>query len=76
MPVPKWRHNKSRRDKRRGQIYIKAPLFTICKNCLNEILPHTICERCGHYKGKEILKIVKAKKGSEGTKKKKSKAII
>ncbi len=59
MAVPKWRHNKSRRDKRRANIYLKAPVFTVCKNCLNEILPHTLCDRCGYYKNKEVLPLIK-----------------
>lgn len=59
MAVPKWRHNKSRRDKRRANIYLRAPIFTVCKNCLNEILPHTVCDKCGYYKNKEILPLIK-----------------
>lgn len=67
MAVPKWRHNKSRRDKRRANIYLKAPVFTVCKNCLNEILPHTVCDRCGYYKDKEVLPQIKKESKTKKT---------
>jgi large subunit ribosomal protein L32 len=32
-----------------------------CPNCANPTLPHTICKKCGFYKGKQVITIKKAK---------------
>jgi large subunit ribosomal protein L32 len=59
MPVPKQRHTKSRRNKRRGNIYLENPSLTACPKCGKPVLPHTICLNCGYYKGKEIINVLK-----------------
>ncbi|MFA5177991.1 MAG: 50S ribosomal protein L32 [Candidatus Paceibacterota bacterium] len=56
--VPKQRHNQSRRDKRRGNIYISAPVLTKCPKCSKPVLPHTVCGYCGFYKGKEYINVL------------------
>jgi len=35
------------------------PAFTKCPKCSKPILPHTICQNCGYYKGKEIIDVLK-----------------
>ncbi|MFH1714499.1 MAG: 50S ribosomal protein L32 [Candidatus Nealsonbacteria bacterium] len=60
MAVPKQRHTKSRRNKRRGQIYIVAPTLTSCPKCKKETLPHTVCPNCGFYKGREVIDVLKS----------------
>jgi len=57
MAVPKQRHNQSRRNRRRGNIFIKAPELVKCPKCGKPVLPHTVCGYCGFYKGKEYLNI-------------------
>ena len=59
MPVPKQRHTKSRRDKRRANIFIKSSLLTLCKKCHQSALPHTVCMNCGYYKGVEVIDVLK-----------------
>jgi len=59
MPVPKQRHTKSRRNKRRGNIYLEAASLTVCPKCGKPVLPHTVCSNCGYYKGKEIIDVLK-----------------
>jgi len=59
MPVPKQRHTKSRRNKRRGNIYLEAANLTVCPKCGKPVLPHTICLNCGYYKGKEVVDVLK-----------------
>ena len=58
MAVPKQRHNQSRRDRRRGNIFIKAPALVKCSKCGKPVLPHTVCGYCGFYKGKEYLNVM------------------
>ena len=63
MPVPKRKLSRSRRDMRSANKFLDPILFKICstKDCNNPILPHIVCDKCGFYKGKQVLKI-KAKK--------------
>lgn len=76
MAVPKQRHNQSRRDRRRGNIYIKAPGLVKCPKCGKSVIPHTICNFCGSYKGRDYLSVVAkvekaiAPKAPKATKKK------
>ena len=61
MPVPKRRQSKSRRDKRRLQDGLPMPTWTVCSQCGEASRPHHVCEKCGYYKGKQIVEIKKAK---------------
>ena len=59
MAVPKQKHTKSRRNKRRANIFLKAPTLTICPKCGKPVLSHTVCSNCGYYKGAEIIDVLK-----------------
>lgn len=59
MAVPKQRHTKSRRNKRRMHIFLKKPNLSICSKCGKEVLPHTVCQDCGYYKNEEIIDVLK-----------------
>jgi large subunit ribosomal protein L32 len=59
MGVPKQKHTKSRRDKRRMHIFIKPTGLTICPKCGQKALPHTVCGNCGYYKGREVIDVMK-----------------
>ncbi len=59
MAVPKQRHTKSKRNKRRMHIFINAPTLGLCPKCGKEKLPHTVCWNCGYYKGEEIVDVLK-----------------
>ena len=71
MAVPKQRHTKSRRDKRRAHIFLKAPLLVKCQKCGKMILPHIICWNCGYYKGEEVIDVMKKLTKKERKKKEK-----
>lgn len=57
MALPKRRHSKTRRDKRRTHYILNQPAMTTCSNCRRLITNHQICPYCGYYKGREIIKI-------------------
>lgn len=58
MAVPKRKHSKARRDKRRSNVWkISAPALMKCPQCGEFKLPHRVCKACGYYKGKEVIKI-------------------
>jgi len=59
MAVPKQKHTKSRRNKRRIHIFLKKPNLVSCLNCGKLILTHTVCQNCGYYKGREIIDVLK-----------------
>jgi len=56
MAVPKRRHSKTRRDKRRAQWRrLPATQTVLCPQCGQPKRPHRICLQCGHYRGEEVL---------------------
>jgi large subunit ribosomal protein L32 len=60
---PKKKNSRARQGKRRASIKLKNPCFVTCANCKNLILTHRVCEKCGYYNGKQVLKIkIKGKK--------------
>jgi large subunit ribosomal protein L32 len=55
MALPKRRHSKSRRDKRRTHQGVRGDLSIVrCSNCGAAVLPHNACGECGFYKGRKI----------------------
>ena len=61
-PQPKRKHSKGRRDRRRAHDALTGANLIACQNCGQMCLPHTICPKCGHYKGREVVEIEKDKK--------------
>ncbi|OGJ89400.1 MAG: 50S ribosomal protein L32 [Candidatus Raymondbacteria bacterium RifOxyC12_full_50_8] len=57
MAVPKRRHSKSRRDKRRATWKLKSTPMAKCGHCQQPIVPHRICPHCGYYGGVEVLRV-------------------
>lgn len=74
MAVPKQRHTKSRRNKRRANISLKAPLLAKCPKCGKPVLPHTVCLHCGYYKGVEVINVFEKLEKKE--RKKREKEIV
>ena len=63
MAVPKRKTSKARRDKRRASTWkLEAPAVVKCSHCGAMILPHRMCDACGYYDGKQIVKAEEAKK--------------
>ncbi|HYR01941.1 MAG TPA: 50S ribosomal protein L32 [Syntrophobacteria bacterium] len=55
MALPKKRHSRSRRDKRRTHDRLKDPAISLCAQCNEPKLPHHACPSCGTYKGREVI---------------------
>jgi len=53
--------------------FLKPLVFTLCQKCGKEVLPHTVCQNCGYYKGREMINIFK--KLNKKEKKKREKEI-
>ena len=72
MAVPKKRTGHSAQGKRRANWKATKPETTICSNCGEPVLTHTVCTACGHYKGEPVSlkdKKVEVKATKKSTKK-------
>jgi len=58
-PQPKRKLSKGRRDRRRAHHALKTPNLVACSNCGVMTLAHTICPKCGFYRGREVIEIKK-----------------
>lgn len=77
MAVPKKRTGHSAQGKRRANWKATKPETTICSNCGEPVLTHTVCTACGHYKGEPVSlkdKKVEVKEEKKATKKSTKKA--
>lgn len=59
MAVPKRRHTKSKRNRRRMHLFVKPTSLTVCQKCKKPVRPHTVCLNCGFYKSEEIINVFK-----------------
>ena len=65
MPLPKRKHSKARRDKRRSaNSKLYAPSFSVCPHCKKARLPHRVCPHCGYYNGKPVV-VIEAKESKK-----------
>ena len=57
MAVPKRKHSQARRDKRRSNVWkMDAPMLVKCPQCGDYKRPHRLCQGCGYYNGREVIK--------------------
>jgi large subunit ribosomal protein L32 len=59
MPVQKQRHTRARRDRARVQYEITSKNLITCSKCSEQIRAHSVCPKCGYYKGKEVMDTMK-----------------
>ncbi|MGI6466415.1 MAG: 50S ribosomal protein L32 [Sphaerochaetaceae bacterium] len=58
MAVPKYKTSKARTSSRKSaNMRLSAPTLTECQTCGNMVLPHRVCPKCGHYRGKQIINL-------------------
>ncbi|MCH6567099.1 MAG: 50S ribosomal protein L32 [Nitrospinae bacterium] len=57
MAVPKRRHSRARRNKRRTHQKLTAPTLTTCPQCNEPKQPHRACPNCGTYRGRPVLAV-------------------
>ncbi len=55
MAVPKRKVSKEQKRKRRTHFKLHAPSMVVCPNCGELTLSHTVCKKCGYYKGKLVV---------------------
>lgn len=56
MAVPKRKTSRARtRHRKAGWFRTRPPARTNCQRCQTPIRPHTVCEVCGSYGGRQVL---------------------
>ena len=74
MAVPKNKKSKSKRDMRKNNFKLEAASIVECPRCHSKKIAHRVCQNCGYYDNKEIIKIkVKGKEKSQEKGKEKTK---
>lgn len=38
---------------------LETPFLYPCPKCGKKVLPHTVCQNCGYYKGVEVIDVLK-----------------
>lgn len=71
MPVPKQRHTKSHRNRRRSHLAMKKRNLSSCPKCGEPILAHRVCSFCGYYNGREVVDVLAKLEKKERKKKEK-----
>ncbi len=55
--VPKKKHSRARRNRRRAHWKITPPTLTECPRCHEMKRPHHVCISCGYYKGRKVANV-------------------
>ena len=55
--VNRMRANRSHRDNRRSHHALDDVRLSKCANCGTQHIRHTMCEKCGTYRGKKVIDI-------------------
>lgn len=62
MSVPGKRLSRSKGRRRRSQQHTKKVALAVCVQCGKAVMPHRVCTNCGHYNGREVIKVSLPKK--------------
>ena len=55
--VVRMRHNRSQKGNTRSHHALVASVLTLCKECGSPKAPHSVCNVCGKYKGRQVLNV-------------------
>lgn len=63
MAVPKGKVSRARRNSRNSANFkASVPTLVECPNCHEKTKPHTVCGKCGYYKGKKVVETKEERK--------------
>lgn len=58
MAVPKRKHSKARKNKRRSNVWkLDAPAIDKCPKCGEYKRSHRLCDSCGNYNGRKVIEV-------------------
>ncbi len=72
MAVPKKRTSSAKRNMRRSHHARRALQLSSCAHCGTPLMPHTACAKCGRYRGREVINVLKKVERNERTRKAKA----
>jgi large subunit ribosomal protein L32 len=55
VAVPKKKTTRARKGWRRSHDHLRTPHLGHCERCNHPVLPHRMCDNCGHYAGLEVI---------------------
>ncbi|MFN8389788.1 MAG: 50S ribosomal protein L32 [Bdellovibrionota bacterium] len=64
MQAPKKKTSKSVRNQRRAHHALSPRRSAECPQCKEPVLPHHVCTKCGHYRGRKLLGANKLQRAS------------
>lgn len=67
--VIRMRHTRSHTGNRRSHHALKAKTFTVCSNCGEKKETHIMCKKCGFYRGRQVIDVVKKVEKKQSKKK-------
>ncbi|RJO59674.1 50S ribosomal protein L32 [Candidatus Parcubacteria bacterium] len=71
MGLPAKRRTKQSKRERAAHFALKAITLSVCPKCKHAVKPHRICQNCGYYRSRDILKL--ASRDARKTKRKQKK---
>jgi large subunit ribosomal protein L32 len=57
MAVPKRRQSNQKTGSRRAHDAKRPRQIVYCEHCSTAVPSHAVCPKCGHYMGREVMKI-------------------
>ncbi|TAL19216.1 50S ribosomal protein L32 [Patescibacteria group bacterium] len=57
MGLPGHRRTSSHKRRRAAHFALRKLSLSSCAKCKKPILPHTACEHCGTYAGRQVIKV-------------------
>jgi large subunit ribosomal protein L32 len=76
MGLPGKRLSSRRKKTRAAHHALKPTTLNVCTQCKKPALPHTACDFCGHYKGRNVLARATAKSKKAVTKTVKAESVV
>ena len=56
--VVRMRHTHSATHQRRSHHALTQAGISMCSHCKQSTLPHTICQNCGYYRGRQVIDVL------------------
>lgn len=56
-PLPKRKHSRGRRNRRRAHDALPSRQLLRCENCGQYHLAHHVCGNCGYYHGETVVQV-------------------